>query len=276
MAQDKVFYEKIERIFDSKTEPVIMGILNVTPDSFYDGGKYIVEKEWLEQTSKMLNEGATIVDIGAYSSRPGAIHITEEEESDRLIKVIESIRKHFPEVIISADTFRASIAEKAVNAGANIINDISGGTMDEKMFETVAKLQVPYVLMHIKGTPQTMQINPTYNNVTQEVYSFFEEKLAGLKKLGLKKVILDPGFGFGKTVGHNKELLNNMAKFQSFGCPLLVGLSRKSFINKILNINIKDTLNGTVELNKIALQNGANILRVHDVKEAKELASCQT
>ncbi|MGZ4054525.1 MAG: dihydropteroate synthase [Bacteroidia bacterium] len=271
MAQDTAFYQKIERIFDRNTSPLIMGILNVTPDSFFDGGKYTTEQAFIEQTKNMIEAGAEIIDIGAYSTRPAAKEISEEEESKRLLPAILRIRKEFPEVLISADTFRAIIAEKAVNAGANIINDISGGTFDEKMFSTIAKLNVPYVLMHIQGTPQTMQLNPHYKNVVDEVAAFFEEKIEKLKKLGVKKLILDPGFGFGKTVEHNFLLLKNLEKFQSSGFPVLAGLSRKSMINKLLNISSKDSLNGTSVLNMIALQNGAKIVRVHDVKEAKEV-----
>jgi dihydropteroate synthase len=270
-AQDTVFSSKKERIFDQKAKPMIMGILNVTPDSFYDGGKYTEEESWLARTAAMLEEGADIIDIGAYSSRPGAEHISENAESERLFKVIISVRKHFPETLISVDTFRSRIALEAVNCGANIVNDISGGTMDEKMFETVARMQVPYVLMHILGTPQTMQEDPVYRNVVEDVFNHLNERLARLKDLGLNEVILDPGFGFGKTVDHNFALLKNLGRFSGLNCPILVGISRKSIVNKLLNIKAKDSLNGTSVLNTIALQNGARILRVHDVKEAKEV-----
>jgi dihydropteroate synthase len=219
----------------------------------------------------MIHDGADIIDIGAYSTRPGAIDIPEQEESDRLIPAILSVRKAFPEILISVDTFRAAIAEKAVEAGANIINDISGGTIDKNMFPVVAKLNLPYVLMHIQGTPQTMQINPQYKDVVKEVFSYFEEKLAILKKMGFEKVILDPGFGFGKTVEHNLILLENLKEFEKFGCPVLVGLSNKSFVNKILKKNELEQVDGTSVLNKMAIQNGAGILRVHDVKKAKEM-----
>jgi len=253
-----------------------MGILNITSDSFYDGGKYLNEAEWLAQAQKMITEGADIIDIGAYSTRPGAQNVSEETEIERLTTTIKSVRKAFPEVLISADTFRSKVAEKAIEAGANIINDISGGTMDEKMFETIAKLNVPYVLMHIQGTPATMQANPTYENVTKEVMSFFEERIALLEKLGLKKVILDLGFGFGKSIEHNYELLQNLEQFQKFGLPVLAGISRKSMIYKLLNISQKESLNGTTILNTIAVQKGAKLLRVHDVKEAKEVVSLHT
>lgn len=269
-AQDTDFSQKTERIFKQDSSPIVMGILNVTSDSFYDGGQYNSEENWLTQTKKMIDDGAEIIDIGAYSTRPGAKNISEEEESNQLTKAIRSVRKHFPEILISADTFRASVAKKAVEAGATIINDISGGTMDAKMFETIAKLKVPYILMHIQGTPETMQKKPEYKNVTEEVFSFFDSKIKELNSLGFNKIILDPGFGFGKTLEHNYQLLKDMEKFHSFHLPLLVGFSRKSMINKLLNVSAKDALNGTTVLNTIALQKGAKIFRVHDVKEAKE------
>ncbi len=270
MAQDTVFYQKIKRIFDQKSSPLIMGILNVTPDSFFDGGKYTIEQYWLEHAKEMIDAGAGIIDIGAYSTRPGAIEVSENEELERLIKVIFSIRKAFPEILISADTFRAEVAKQSVAAGANIINDISGGTIDDRMFDAVAEMNATYVLMHIQGTPKNMQGDPQYKNVVNEVYDFFIEKLKILKDSGVENVILDPGFGFGKTVEHNYTLLKNLNKFNSLNCPVLVGLSRKSMVNKLLNISSKDSLNGTSVLNEISLQNGAKILRVHDVKEAKE------
>ncbi len=271
MAQDTDFSEKIERIFDQRSSPLIMGILNVTPDSFFDGGKYVEEPNWLAQCGKMIAEGVDMIDIGACSTRPGSPQPSEEEELERVIKVIKSVRKAHPRTLISIDTYRAMVAEQAVFAGANIINDISGGTLDSKMFETVAKLNVPYVLMHIQGTPQTMQENPVYKDVVAEVNLFFTEKLKQLSSFGIKQVILDPGFGFGKTVEHNFELLKNLDKFQSFQLPVLVGISRKSIVNKLLNISSKDSINGTSILNSIAVQNGAKMLRVHDVKEAKEV-----
>lgn len=269
-AQDTDFSQKTERIFKHDSSPIVMGILNVTTDSFFDGGNYVSEEKWLTHAKKMIGDGAEIIDIGAYSTRPGAKNISEEEETKLLIKAIKSVRQHFPDVLISADTFRASVAEKAVEAGANIINDISGGTMDVNMFKTIAKLQVPYILMHIQGTPENMQKKPEYENVTEEVYSFFDSKIKELNSLGFNKIILDPGFGFGKTLEHNYQLLKDLEKFHSFHLPLLVGFSRKSMINKLLNISAKNALNGTTVLNTIALQKGAKILRVHDVKEAKE------
>jgi dihydropteroate synthase len=270
-AQDTVFSNKTERFFDQKTGPVIMGILNVTPDSFHDGGKYVEETNWLRHTEEMLKDGASIIDIGAYSSRPGATHIPEEEEKERLLKVVRSVRKNFPEAVISVDTFRSEIARQAVNCGADIINDISGGTLDENMFETVAELKVPYILMHIKGTPQDMQKDPSYINVVNEVYDFLEIRLKKLYSLGVKQVIIDPGFGFGKTLDHNFELLRNLGRFKDLNCPVLIGISRKSIVNKLLNISSKDSVNATSVLNTIALQKGASILRVHDVKEAREV-----
>lgn len=270
VAQDTVFYEKSEQIFNHNSPPLIMGILNVTPDSFFDGGQFVSENQWLEQANQMLLEGADIIDIGAYSSRPGANDVPEGDEMERLIKVIKSVRKQFPNTLISADTYRASVALKAIEAGANIINDISGGTMDDNMFSTIAKLKVPYILMHMQGTPKTMQQNPHYENVTEDVFAFFTKKLKELKDLGVSKVILDPGFGFGKKLEHNYQLLDDLQKFNSIGSPLLVGFSRKSMICKLLNIKPEEALNGTSILNTIALEKGAKILRVHDVKEAKE------
>jgi dihydropteroate synthase len=269
--QDTVFYQKTDRIFAPDTTPLLMGILNSTPDSFFDGGLYTSEVKWLQKTADMIEAGADIIDIGAYSTRPGAVNITEEEELERLIPVIISIRRHFPEQIISVDSFRASVVERAVAEGADIINDISGGTIDNEMFPVVARLQVPYILMHIKGTPQNMQLAPSYENVVAEVNAYFEERTKLLHELDFFKIIIDPGFGFGKTLEHNFELFNNLDKFQSFNAPLLVGISRKSMIHKVLNISSKEALNGTTILNTLALTKGASILRVHDVKEAKEV-----
>ncbi|MGQ0828702.1 MAG: dihydropteroate synthase [Bacteroidota bacterium] len=269
--QDTVFSQKIEQVFNLKSSSLVMGILNITPDSFFDGGKYTTEADWITRTKQMLDEGANIIDIGACSTRPGAIEVPETEELARLIPVISSVKNHFPEVLISVDTYRANVAEKAVAAGATIINDISGGTMDKNMFPIVAKLQVPYVLMHIQGTPQNMQQDPQYKNVTEEVFNYFKEKITALKNLGFEKILLDPGFGFGKTLEHNFQLLKDLEKFQSFNFPILVGFSRKSMINKLFGTKPGDALNGTTILNTIAIQKGAGILRVHDVKEAKEV-----
>lgn len=250
--------------------PVVMGILNVTQDSFFDGGKYISGEEIIWQAKKMIDEGVTIIDIGAYSTRPGASDISEKQELEKLIPAIEEVRKTFPEIIISADTFRANVAKEAAEAGADIINDISGGTFDERMYSIVANMNIPYILMHIQGTPENMQNNPTYQDVTNEIFSFFSTKIKDLKKRGINNIILDPGLGFGKTIMHNYELLANLSIFKSFGLPILIGASRKSFINKIISVTPKESLNGTTVANTIALLNGANILRVHDVKQAVE------
>lgn len=272
--QDTVFCEKkIEQIFTSDASPLVMGILNVTPDSFFDGGKYTSEPKWLEKAGEMIAQGADIIDIGAYSSRPGAEHISEEEEMRRLIKVIKSVKGTFPQTLISVDTFRSKVAEEAINAGAHIINDISGGTLDADMFSMVAKLQVPYILMHIQRTPQTMQEKPHYENVTKDVLTFFNEQLLTLQGLGAVKVILDPGFGFGKSLEHNYQLLKELEQFKFLQLPLMVGFSRKSMVNKLLNVKPLEALNGTTVLNTIALEKGAKILRVHDVKQAKEVIS---
>ncbi len=252
--------------------PAVMGILNITPDSFYDGGKYTGRDALLRQAEKMLAEGAAILDLGAASSRPGAEEVPEDEELERLLPAVENLLSVFPDAIISVDTYRSKVAKSAVEAGAHIINDISGGTFDDKMFQTVADLNVPYVLMHIKGTPQNMQNNPRYVDVVQEVKYFFKRQLRKLRDAGVtKNIILDPGFGFGKTLENNYELLKDLASFTDLGCPVLTGISRKSMINKVLHITPDEALNGTTVLNTIALLNGANILRVHDVKEAVEV-----
>lgn len=247
-----------------------MGILNITPDSFYDGGKYKNEADILFQTEKMLHEGATFIDIGAYSSRPGAAHISENEELSRMIPVIDLLVKHFSEIIISVDTFRSEIAKISIQHGAAMINDISGGKMDEKMFQTVADLQVPYILMHMLGTPQNMQQNPVYEDVTKEIISFFAAQIYKLHQLKVNDIIIDVGFGFGKTMHHNYEILNNLSLFKCLDAPILAGVSRKSMLYKPLEITANEALNATTVANTIALLNGANILRVHDVKEAIE------
>ncbi|MFN0727923.1 dihydropteroate synthase [Polaribacter gochangensis] len=252
------------------SSPKVMGILNITPDSFFDGGSYKNESDILQKVEKMLSEGATFIDVGAYSSRPGAIHISEEEELQRIVPIIKLLVHHFPEIIISVDTFRSNVAKKTVEAGAAMINDISGGKMDENMFKTVADLQVPYIIMHMLGTPQNMQKNPTYEDVTKEVISFFAEQLFKLHQLKVNDVLIDVGFGFGKTIEHNYELLKNLALFKNLDAPILVGISRKSMLYKPLEITPQLALNATTSANTIALLNGANILRVHDVKEAIE------
>ena len=252
------------------TTPKVMGILNITPDSFFDGGKYNNEKAILEQTEKMLHDGATFIDIGAYSSRPGAKHISEEEELARILPVINLLIKHYPEILISADTFRSNVAEATINSGAAIINDISGGKLDENMFKIVGKFNVPYILMHMKGTPQNMQQNPVYENVVTEIVSFFAEQIGQLRALHVNDVIIDVGFGFGKTIAHNYEILQKLALFKNLDAPILAGVSRKSMLYKVLEITPKEALNATTVANTIALLNGTNILRVHDVKEAVE------
>jgi dihydropteroate synthase len=251
--------------------PLVMGILNVTPDSFYDGGRYNSIENAVKHAAEMLAEGASIIDIGACSTRPGAEEITADEELKRLIPVITEIRKNFPSAILSVDTFRATVAEKVVDLiGDCIINDISGGTLDNHMFETVARLKVPYVLMHIQGTPQTMQQNPSYQNVTKEVIKQLSEGVFRLHEMGVCDVIIDPGFGFGKNLDHNFELFNNLDAFRIFELPLLVGVSRKSMVYKFFGQNLEESLNGTTVLNTLALLGGAKILRVHDVKPAVE------
>jgi dihydropteroate synthase len=253
------------------SSPVVMGILNITPDSFYDGGKYTTEKNILNRAEQIITEGAAIIDIGAYSTRPGAENLSEEEELNRLIPAVKKIRSFFPDAIISIDTFRSQVAKKMVNDfGADIINDISAGTMDDNMFSTIAGLKVPYIIMHMSGTPQTMQDNPVYENLIKEIFAYFYERIETLKLLGIKDIIIDPGFGFGKTITHNYELLKKLDQFKIFGLPLIVGLSRKSMIYKLLGITPAQALNGTTVLNTIALQKGATILRVHDVMEAVE------
>jgi len=250
--------------------PKVMGILNITPDSFYDGGKYKNVNDILNQAEKMLADGATFIDIGAYSSRPGAEHVSGEEELQRILPVIELLLKQFPEMLISVDTFRSVIAKETITAGAAIVNDISGGNMDTQMFETVAKLQVPYILLHMQGTPQNMQENPSYENVTTELIKFFSEKIHQLNLLKLNDVIIDVGFGFGKTTKHNFQLLKELHFFKSLQVPILAGISRKSMLYKTLDITAQEALNATTSANTIALLNGAKILRVHDVKEAME------
>ena len=250
--------------------PIVMGILNVTPDSFFDGGNYTGLESILSQASKMITEGATILDIGGCSSRPGAKEITLEEELNRVIPAIKLIVNKFPDAIISIDTFRSKVARKAIEIGASMVNDISAGSMDSTMFATIRELQVPYCIMHMQGNPENMQENPSYKNVLKEVYHTLSEKIQELKKIGVNDILIDPGFGFGKTVEHNFKLLNSLKQFKLLNLPVLVGISRKSMIYKTLNNTPQDALNGTTVLNSFALQNGANILRVHDVKEAVE------
>lgn len=248
--------------------PKVMGILNCTPDSFFDGGKYKNENEILSQVEIMLSEGATFIDLGAYSSKPNAAFVSEEEETNRLLPIVDLLVKHFPDILLSIDTFRASVAEKAIQSGAVIINDISAGSLDQNMFSTVARLQVPYIMMHMKGTPQTMQTLTQYQNICKEMRYYFSEKVAQARQLGINDLIIDPGFGFAKTTEQNFEVLQKLELFQTLNLPLLAGISRKSMIYKTLEITPQESLNGTSILNTIALQKGAKILRVHDVKEA--------
>ena len=249
----------------------VMGILNITPDSFFDGDKYFSEKDLLLQLEKMITASCDIFDVGAYSSRPGADKVSENEEMKRLSAALRVIRKEFPNIIISVDTFRSEIAKNVVNDfDVDIINDISAGELDTKMFNTIAEIKVPYIMMHMQGTPDNMQNNPHYENVVKDIMMFFSKKIDELKKVGVNDVIIDPGFGFGKTVDHNYQLLKYLDDFKIFELPVLVGVSRKSMICKVLNVNPSEALNGTSVLHTLAILGGANILRVHDVKEAKE------
>lgn len=247
-----------------------MGILNLTPDSFYDGGKLNSEKEILSQAEKMLTEGATFLDLGGYSSRPGAKFVSETEEIHRILPVVELILKEFPVAILSIDTFRSKVARKSVEIGAAMINDVSGGSLDENMFKTIGDLNVPYIIMHMRGTPETMMQNTHYKNLIKEVLFYFSEKIAKARSFGINDIIADPGFGFSKTVEQNFELFSNLETFKMLDIPLLIGVSRKSMIYKTLNTSAKEALNGSTALHAIALQKGASILRVHDVKEAVE------
>jgi dihydropteroate synthase len=249
-------------------KPLVMAIINLTPDSFYDGGKYSELNDVLRDAEEKIKQGAAIIDIGAASSRPNAIPISEEEEWNRLEKPLKELRKQFPNTFISVDTYRASIAKKASECGADIINDISGGNMDSEMFNTISKLNIAYVLMHMQGTPQTMQKDPQYGDVVYEIKNELAEKLIRLQDLNFNNIIIDVGFGFGKTTEHNFQLLKQLPQFVELGFPILAGFSRKSMINKVIKTNPVTSLNGTTVLNTVALMNGANILRVHDVLEA--------
>lgn len=251
--------------------PRVMGILNITPDSFYRGSRFNTDIEILNAATKMLEDGADILDVGGYSSRPGAKDLSAEEESDRVLRVIKLVNREYPDAIISVDTFRAEIAREAVlGCGALIINDIYGGEGDNNMFQVVKNLNVPYVMMHMKGDPRTMQINPVYDDIVADILKWFGDRIFKLKSAGVKDIIIDPGFGFGKTIEHNFELLRRLDDFSIAGLPVLVGISRKSMIWKTLNIDAERALNGTTALNTIALFKGADIIRVHDVKEAVE------
>ncbi|MEP6614640.1 MAG: dihydropteroate synthase, partial [Mucilaginibacter sp.] len=252
------------------SRPKVMGIINLTPDSFYAGSRKQGIEAALQHAEKMLSDGADFLDLGAYSSRPGADDISAQEETDRLLPVVEVIVKNFPDAILSIDTFRSRVAEVAINAGAHIINDISGGQLDEDMFTTVARLQVPYILMHMKGNPKTMNQLAVYDDVFTEVYDYFADKHYRLKQLGVHDVVIDPGFGFAKKPEHGYALMNRLQDFSMLGLPILAGVSRKKMIYGLLGVTAAEALNGTTALNTIALTKGANILRVHDVKEAVE------
>lgn len=252
------------------SSPKVMGILNLTPDSFYDGGKYKDELQILHQVEKMLLEGTTFIDIGAYSSRPGADHISIEEEEKRILPVVTLILSKFPDTILSIDTFRSEIAKQCIDIGAAIINDISAGNLDKNMIETVGQLKVPYIMMHMKGTPQTMKSLNQYEDLVKDIQFYFSQKVTEARKKGINDIIIDPGFGFAKNIDQNFELLRKLDLLKFQGLPILAGISRKSMIYKSLNINPSESLNGTTSLNTIALLNGASILRVHDVKEAIE------
>lgn len=253
------------------SEPQVMGILNVTPDSFYAGSRQQTEADIAQRARQILEEGASIIDIGAYSSRPNAEHITPEEEMRRLRTGLEIIHREHPDSVVSVDTFRADVARMCVEEyGAALINDIAAGEMDADMFPTMARLGVPYIIMHMQGTPQNMQLHPHYDNLLKEVFYYFSEKVQRLRDLGVKDIILDPGFGFGKTLEHNYQLMNHLEEFRIFELPLLVGVSRKSMIYKLIGGTPEDALNGTTVLDTLALMKGAHILRVHDVKAAVE------
>jgi dihydropteroate synthase len=252
------------------TTPKVMGILNITPNSFYDGGVYANELAILNRAEELLQEGATFIDLGAYSSKPNAEFVSEEEELHRIVPIVKAIVKHFPEALLSIDTFRSQVAERCLEHGAALINDIAAGMLDEQMLPTVAKWQVPYIMMHMRGTPNTMQQNVDYDNLVKDILFYFSQRIALAKSFGINDIVIDPGFGFAKTTAQNFELLEKMELLKNIELPILVGLSRKSMIYKTLETTPAEALNGTTFLHAFALQKGANILRVHDVKEAIE------
>jgi dihydropteroate synthase len=256
--------------FIDLTTPKVMGILNVTPNSFYDGGMYKSSSEMLTKVGKMLSDGATFIDVGAYSSKPSAEYVSEEEELQRIIPIINLILEYYPETLLSVDTFRSEVAKVCIENGAAIINDISAGNLDDKMLETIAKYNVPYIMMHMRGTPETMQKMTTYYDIVKEILFYFSEKVARARSFGINDLIVDPGFGFAKTLDQNYEVLQKMELFEILELPLLAGFSRKSMIYKTLQTSADEALNGTTVLNTVALTKGAKILRVHDVKEAME------
>jgi dihydropteroate synthase len=280
VAKDTFFQKKLSinaggKLIDLST-PRVMGIINLTPDSFYAGSRHPAVEDALQQAGKMLNEGATFLDLGAYSSRPGAEDISAQEETDRLIPVVEAIAANFKDAVLSIDTFRATVAEEAIKAGAHIINDISGGQLNDDMFATVARLQVPYILMHMKGTPQTMVQQAQYTDVFNEVLTYFAQRYEKLRAIGVHDVIIDPGFGFAKTHQQGYELMSKMQDFNMLQLPILTGVSRKRMVYGVTGGTAAGALNGTTALNTIALTKGANILRVHDVKEAVEAVKIWT
>lgn len=252
------------------SSPKVMGILNITPDSFFDGGKYKSDADFLNQTEKMLSEGASFIDVGAYSSRPNAVFVSEEEEIKRLTPIVALLVKQFPEIILSIDTFRAEVAKATIGNGAAIINDISAGLLDDKMLQVIADEKVPYIMMHMRGTPQTMTTLTEYEDIVKEMIFYFSERIAAARSLGINDIIIDPGFGFAKTIEQNYEVMQKLELFQMLELPLLSAISRKSMIYKVLENNPEEALNGTTFLNTISLMKGAKILRVHDVKEAVE------
>lgn len=280
MAKDTFFCPKKTLNFRGKiinlSSPVVMGVMNITPDSFYDGGKYRNPIDAINLAGKHLDDGATILDMGAASSRPGAALIDPQTEQQRLLPALKAVLKQFPDAIVSVDTYHSETARRALDAGAHMINDISAGNIDPKMFDIVADYQVPYAIMHMQGTPADMQVKPQYKHLVKEVAAFFSEKTAILKQKGLHDIIIDPGFGFGKNLEQNYKLLASLDFFAITGLPLMVGFSRKSMINKVLETTPEEALNGTTVLNTLALEKGANILRVHDVKEAIEAVKLTT
>lgn len=274
-SEDKLFPQKytfqIKGCLYSWNKPKVMGILNLTPDSFFEGSRVSTDaKSVLEEAEKKIKEGADFLDLGGYSTRPGAVDISIQEELARVIPAISEIKKNFPDTLLSVDTFRSQVAKAAIEAGADLVNDISAGSLDPEMLLLVAQLGVPYIAMHLKGSPQTMQLETNYTDLVPDILAYFAEKIEQFKKFGIIDVIIDPGFGFAKTREQNFELLRNLSSFKRLGLPVLVGLSRKSMIYKTLEISANEALNGTTALNMFALLRGADILRVHDVKEAKE------
>ncbi len=274
MAKDTVFWPKKTLNCGGKiinlSSPLVMGVMNITPDSFYDGGRYKNPLNAVTHAGELLSAGASIIDMGAASSRPGTSIIAPEAEQKRLMPALKAVVKQYPEAIISIDTYHSSTAKMAIEAGAHMINDISAGNLDPAMFKTIANLQVPYIMMHMQGTPDNMQHNPVYKHLVKEIANFFSEKLEHLKQLGVHDILIDPGFGFGKTLEQNYQLLGSLDYFSIFDLPLVVGVSRKSMVNKVLGVKPSEALNGTTVLHTLALGKGAGILRVHDVKEAAE------